>query len=69
MIIEFLDNQQNTEENFNNIIQYLNDQKITTNMYDLKTLLYIITNISNEHHRYQFFFQKIEILRFLIKEK
>ena len=50
----------NIEENFQNIIDFLNSHKITDNKYDFKLLLRFILKIANNHHRTPNFFRKLE---------
>ena len=49
-LLNFLDQEDNEEENYENF-KIINDKKIRTNQYDLKIILYLITKISNNHHR------------------
>ena len=57
-LIDFLDQMQDEEERFLNIIRSLVDLK--KDQHKLKSILYMLVNISNNHHRYPQFFNKIE---------
>lgn len=59
-LLEYIDKEHNTEENFQNINQLLIDQKILENRHDTSTFLYLISKIANNHHRVNDFFTKIE---------
>ena len=67
-LLQFIDSE-NIEENFQNLIQILDDQKIRNNRHELKSFLYLILKISNNHHRSPDFFKKIgKILVFFSDE-
>ena len=57
-ILEFIDQGQDVEEHYQNLINLFQDLQIRSNKYRLKTILYILSNISNNHHRYPDFFFK-----------
>ena len=59
-ILSFLNNESNYEENFQNLINIINDQKITENSQELKLFLHLITSISNNCNRIPNFLNKIE---------
>ena len=66
IIIEYIDSDENSEENFQNLQIFFDDHKIKDERYDLMLLLSLITQIANNHHRGINFFEKIEkILQFL----
>lgn len=56
----FLDESHDEEEHYQNLIQILKDQKISENRHELKTLLYMLSKISNHHCRENHLFEKIE---------
>ena len=58
-LLQFIDNSDNVEENFQNFIQIIDDQ-ISQNPQELKLLLRLINVISNNHHRTPDFFTKFE---------
>lgn len=68
-VLEFLENEESTEKNYQNLINYFQKQKLKDNSNQIKELLYIILKISNNHHRTVHFFDKIkQILQFFRKE-
>ena len=68
-LLIFLDKQENVEENFQNLIKLLMESKIGEDQYQLKSLLYLLLKISNNHYRTPNFFGKIEsVLSIFIKD-
>lgn len=68
-LIYFIDNQNDIEENYQNMIQLFNDYKIAEKPDDLKEILYIIVSISNNFNRNFNFWKKIEqIILFFRKQ-
>ena len=64
--LEYIDNQDIKEENYQNLIQFINDNVIHKDKHEFKSILYLISKISNNHYRSQDFFSKIiQILRYL----
>lgn len=63
LVLDFID-----KENYNEINQFINE-KIQANKYKLKSLLYLLLNISNKHHRNASFFQKIETILVFFKDQ
>ena len=59
-ILNFIVNEDNDEENYENLIKIINDQQVNRNQHDLKVFLYLIIKIANNHHRNCNFFRKIE---------
>lgn len=66
-LLEFLENESNSEEQFQNLKEIFNEYKITDDHYKLKSLLYLVTKIANNHHRGQDFFSKIDQVLNLFK--
>ena len=65
-LFEYLDDQSTDEVIFNNLIILLEKHKMKENPNDLRLVLHLITEISNNYHRSPNFFTKIEkILNFL----
>lgn len=65
-LIKFIENKENTDENYQSILNILFDQQIINDIYVFKLTLHLIVNISNNRHRNLNFFDKIDqILRFL----
>ena len=65
--LKFIDDNEKTNENFNNLTMLLNDQKINDNQYELKTFLHILANVANNYHRvFGLLYKTIQILTFSI---
>ena len=65
-LLEFLEEEINMEENYENFVRIINDQKILGDKYELKSLIQMINKISANHQRIFNFIDKIEqILKFL----
>ena len=60
-ILNFLDGEDNSEENLLILEDKFNNTKISDSQYDLLSLLYLISKIGNNHHRFSNFFSKIEL--------
>lgn len=61
--LKFIDDNEKTNENFNNLTMLLNDQKINDNQYELKTFLHILANVANNYHRvFCLLYKTIQIL-------
>lgn len=56
----FIDSEESIEEHYSNLVKILDDVKIKENKISLKQFLSFIIQISNNHHRKQNFFNKIE---------
>ena len=56
--LQFLD--EDNEENFNNLKKLIEGFKILENKQEIKSFLYLISNIAENHHRGPNFFKKIE---------
>ena len=54
---------------FQDFIQYLEDQKIRENPHEIKLILHLISRISQNHHRTEQFFYKIEFILKTFKEE
>ncbi|KAK8898159.1 hypothetical protein M9Y10_000430 [Tritrichomonas musculus] len=59
-LLNFLDNDEDDEENFQNLNQILDEQRIQYNMHEIKSLFHTIVKIANNHFRRQNFFAKLE---------
>mgnify|MGYP007035365136 CR=1 FL=1 len=68
-ILRFLEYEDNNEENYQNIINYLADIEIWKEKYKLLSLLHLISSISTNHHRGFNFINKIEQILNLFKTK
>ena len=63
-LLDFIDDEENSEEYFENLIKLIDDHKIKQNCHELKSFLYLISNIAANHPRQLVFFSKIDINRF-----
>ena len=68
-LIKYLDNQNNEEENFTNLINLIQDQQLQADKHEMKIFLYILNQISNHHHRHFHFIEKIEKIIHNFQEK
>ena len=59
-ILNFLEDETNLEDNFQNLENIFNESKIKDCKLDLLSLLHLISKISNNCHRFNLFFSKIE---------
>ena len=69
ILLEFIENEDNCEENYQNLTNIFDDYKIRKNRYDLKSLLHLIVNIANNHYRGNGFFSKIEKIILLFEDE
>ncbi|KAK8840975.1 hypothetical protein M9Y10_027811 [Tritrichomonas musculus] len=60
LILNFLDNDDDQEAQYNNLIKLINDQKIPSDKQGLRTILHLISKICDNYHRSKHFFNKIE---------
>ena len=67
-ILNFLDEEDNSEENFIILESKFNDKKIKDHSYELLSLLHLISKIGNNHHRFPNFFSKLEQILLIFKE-
>lgn len=69
VISKYIEDDANYEENFQNFVSMIQNQKIQDDKHLLELLLRYISSICNNHHRNSNFFSKIErMIRFLSKE-
>ena len=59
-LLKFVEEKKEEEENYENFKNILRDQQITKDKQDLKTILRLISTISNNHRRIPRFIEKIE---------
>ena len=57
--LDFLDNEESSDENFKNLIKLFNDTKIRDCEHDIRLLLHMIVKVTNHHYRGPNFFTKI----------
>ena len=62
LLLQYIENEENIEINYQNIIQILNDKKIVETPHVFKSYLHILSTISRYHYRTINFFSKIEKL-------
>lgn len=67
-LLEYLDNEDNVEEHFQNIQVIFEEQKIKENKHELKSVLHLILKIGNDYHCGSIFFPKIDKI-FLFQRK
>lgn len=59
-LLEFLENETNEEENYENFINLIPNQKINEDKHELRLFLRLINEISNNHQRVSNLINKIE---------
>ena len=67
-IIDFLENDDNNENNFDTIVNLIQEQEILENDKEIKNFLYLISRISSNHYRTINFISKIEQIILHISE-
>ena len=67
-ILNFLEEKDNSEENFIILESKFEDIKIKDHLYELLSLLHLISKIGNNRHRFPNFFSKIERIFLIFKE-
>lgn len=67
-ILEFLDNDEEIDSNFDNLSTLLSFQPNQLDIQELKSILHLISKISKNHHRGQFFVAKIKKIIIHLKE-
>ena len=69
LILQFLDNNDDVDNSFKSLINIFKTQKVSENKNELKLLLHLICEISDNYHRSLNFFNKIDqILKFFENE-
>lgn len=61
-LLEFLEDESDSEEKYENFIDLLSTQRIINNRYEFKSLLQLINSIGDNHYRDRIFIFKIERL-------
>ena len=59
-LLEFLEDESNSEENYENFIKVVGDFQITKDKYKFKSIMQLINAIGNNHHRVTNFICKLE---------
>ncbi|KAK8840313.1 hypothetical protein M9Y10_030869 [Tritrichomonas musculus] len=57
--LKYVENEESTNDQYNKLIKIFDDEKIANNQHKLKSVLYLLLNVSNYHHRGPNFFDKI----------
>ena len=69
IILEFLDNEEDSDNNFKNLKNIFNQPNIFDNPYEIKLLLHLIQRISSNHHHATKFYNKICQIFSLLSDK
>ena len=69
VLLEYIDDESNVEENYETLIQVLKEQNIIKDLKDMKEILYLISIIGDNFHRSNTFFHKLELILQNLKEK
>lgn len=67
-LLQFLDQEEDIEEDYQNFINIIIHKKIQENPYDLKEILNLIVKIADDHQRNSTFFSKIEKILLYFKD-
>ena len=67
-LLDLLDYENEVEEKYQTLKNIFDDIKIHDNEYKIKSLMYLLLHISNDHHREEGFFGKIEHILKLFKD-
>ena len=68
-ILKFIDMEANIEENYQNVINIFEEQKIRENIHETKLILRMLSTIANNHCHSTNFYSKIEKLIFYFKNE
>ena len=66
-ILEFLENDDSSDENFDDLVNLLDNSNIINNKHWLKLFLFLLLKISNNHQRSVHFFAKLERIILYLK--
>lgn len=67
-LLEFIDEENENEEKYSNLIQSFNNQNLSENQEELKLFFSILSNVSNNHHKTINFWSKIEQIILFFKD-
>ncbi|KAK8892889.1 hypothetical protein M9Y10_030140 [Tritrichomonas musculus] len=67
-ILDYIDDDENKEENYQNFISLINESNTLKNKYKIEQILLLILKIANNHHRSSNFFSKIEQILLFFKD-
>ncbi|KAK8835741.1 hypothetical protein M9Y10_040560 [Tritrichomonas musculus] len=68
-LLEYLDNESEMEVNFQILTKNFDNYNIRKDQHILKSLLRLLLNIANNHHRHPTFFNKIEKIILIFKDQ
>lgn len=68
-ILDYIEKEDNLEENYRDLIKYINNEKIFSNRGEFKLFICLISTIANNHHRGSNFFFKIEKIIVVMKDE
>ena len=66
-ILDFVENKDNSQEDYQNLIKFFEENRIKDNKHELKATLRLISQIANDHHRNPKFFDKIQQVILIFK--
>ena len=69
ILIGFLDSDTSSEEDYQNLIELLEELRGQTDQYDIEEVLHLLTKIANNHYRNSHFFEKIERILKIFEEQ
>ena len=58
-LLDYIDNESNVEELFDNLINFISEQKFVENRNEMKAILHLISKIAENHFRGPDFFNKV----------
>ena len=68
-LLNYINEESESNDLFQAMIKLINQLKILEDQADFKSFLYLISRISNEHHRFPSFFSKIEKILLNFKDE
>ena len=68
-LLDYIEDEENTKDNFYRLIILFDDLNITDDHYDFKSILKLIVKISNNHHHGPKFYHKIDNILNLFKDE
>ena len=69
VLLQYIDNEEDTEEIYQNLIKLFQEQKISENPPELLLIIQQIVHIANYHHRSHNFFDKLQQILLYFKEE
>ena len=68
-LLEFIERENNSEENYQNFDDIFNEQKISNDQCNFKSFIHILLQIANNHYRTPNFFSKIDKIILTLKDE